>query len=145
SGASSGASRVVFDRILSGPLAGLDTMMSFKDAYGRPKQYHQRIYGLRYDYHTRGRVIRFTRLGRDGQPMAASDGIVTEADDLDEDGEIVSTRYLDAAGWPAPSLQGYPLVKATRDRLGNDTSYATVGLDGQPFVRPDGYVEVRYR
>ena len=144
SGASSGASRVVFERVPSGPLAGVETTVRFKDAYGRPKQNHQRIYGNRIEHDDQGRVIRTTHLDRNDRPIAADDGIATIVQQYNEQGEVVSRTFLDAAGAPARTREGYSAVRISYDAVGNETGYAGFDADDKPVVRPDGYADVRY-
>jgi len=66
-------SHIVLERIETGTLAGLDTVIRFRDADGSPSQNRQRIYGVRSEYDDQGRRIRTTYLDRDDRPTADRD------------------------------------------------------------------------
>src|SRR5262249_18757425 len=136
---SPGASRIVFERDMTGPLAGFDRIMRFTDAEGLPKQNHQRVYGLRSEFDDEGRRIRATYLDRDGRPMADREGIVTIVAQYNEQGDLASRSYLDAAGLPARTSAGYSSFTIGYDSVGNDVSYKTFDPEGRPIARSSGY------
>ncbi|HLQ91966.1 MAG TPA: PDZ domain-containing protein [Xanthobacteraceae bacterium] len=144
SGSSSGASRIVFERVASGPLAGLEAIMRFKDAYGRPKQNHQRIYGVRNEFDNQGRPVRTTNLDRNDRPMPDNEGIVTLVQEYNERGEVVSRSFLDVDGRPARAQAGFFALKIAYDTAGNESRHVTHDIDGTPLARPEGYAETRY-
>jgi hypothetical protein len=144
SGPDNGASRVVFERILSGARAGLDTVMRFRDRDGRPRQNHQRVYGIRSDYDDEGRRVRATYLDREDRPMADRDGIVTVVVQYNEQGDVASRSYRDATDRPTRTSAGYSTIKVDYDSAGNDVTLATFDPDGKPIARPQGHAAMRH-
>jgi len=143
--AGSAASRIVFERIETGARAGFDAVMRFRDADGRPRQNHQRVYGVRSEFDEQGRRLRTTYIDRDDRPMADQAGIVTIVAQYNEQGDVASRFYLDQAGLPMRTQAGYSSLRIGYDGVGNDVSYATFDPDGKPFARPQGYAEMRYQ
>ena len=64
----SGASRVRFTRIESGPQRGHDRTVRYLDAYGNPEPDRDGKYGQECEYDERGQAIRLTALSEDDKP-----------------------------------------------------------------------------
>jgi PDZ domain len=144
SGARSGASRVVFERIPSGPNAGLEVAQRFRDAYGRPRHNHQRVYGTHIEHDKRGEPIRVTYLDRNDQPMADVDGIVGSVATHDARGSLLTFGFVTANGSPALAQTGFSSVAYDNDAAGNQKRRTYRDLGGKPVIWFGGYAEVRY-
>ncbi len=143
SGAHSGASRIIFERIPSGPDAGLENSRRFIDAYGRPKPNHERAYGQQMEYDEHRNQRRITYVDRDGKPTPNADGITIAEAEYNEHGDAISWRILDAAGRPTRSRYGYSKRVIEYDAVGNETSYKYYDENDKPFTLEDGYFEIR--
>src|SRR5205085_2258444 len=121
----SAASRIEVERVETGPRAGLDAVMRFRDADGRPRQNHQRVYGVRSEFDEQGRRLRTTYIDRDDRPMADKEGIVTIVAQYNEQGDASSRSFLDEAGLPMRTQAGYSFLKIGYDGVGNDVSFTT--------------------
>jgi hypothetical protein len=144
SGARSGASRVVFERVPSGPEAGLEVALRFRDAYGRPRHNHQRVYGTRIEHDDRGQPIRTTFLDRDDRPMADVNGVVGNVATYDARGNLLTSGIVAADGRPALAQTGFSIVTYENNAVGNQTRRTFRDLDARPVVWSGGYAEVRY-
>jgi YD repeat-containing protein len=131
-GAGSGASRVVFGRILEGPGAGRELLTWFMDAYGRARPGTLRIYAVRYEYDVRGRFVGFTNLDADGRPARASNGTIGERMQLTDSGGFASAQLVDGAGQPTTRSDGVSRVDYSYDAVGNREKTRYVEIDGKP-------------
>lgn len=103
-------------------------------------------YGLRRDeFDDQDRVIRFTHLGADGQPITLTAGYTSVTREYDDAGRSKIEMYFDKAGKPAVLSLGHSGIQYIRD----DETGKTIGMvyldaNGNPMTTSQGYASVRY-
>ncbi len=86
-----------------------------------------------------GRLVRYTLLGADGQPVLASEGFATEQFACDDWGNITGCTYLGVSGEPVTHCEGYARVTRRYDALGNEIEWACFDADGEAVLCEAGY------
>jgi hypothetical protein len=99
------------------------------------------IAGWSTEYDVYGRVRRETNLDAVGQPTKGSDS-VSEDREYDERGFPVRTLYRDAGGNLTPGGTNGSIIQRDYDVRGHVTAYRTLGADGKPVLRSEGYSTV---
>jgi len=138
----SGASRVRFTRIESGPQRGHDRTVRYLDAYGNPEPDRDGKYGQECEYDERGQAIRLTALSEDDKPTLPRGAPATTRLRYDDRGNIVEYRFFDenGAAMRDPS-SGAVVQQAEYDEYGNIVTLTLLDAGGQPAKGADKYVK----
>ncbi len=93
----------------------------------------------RLSYDAYDRVIRVDYEGPDGAPLRSPEiGAASVVQRYDRAGRLVETTYLDTAGRPAATAEGYAILRQTYDRYGREITREFLGPDASPVAPAPG-------
>lgn len=103
-------------------------------------------YGLtRDEFDDQDRVIRYTHLGVDGQPIVLKAGYTSATREYDDAGRSKIEMYFDKAGKPAVLSLGHSGIQYIRDdETGKTIGKVYLDVNGNPMTNTQGYASVRY-
>lgn len=98
------------------------------------------VYGKRFDYDDKGRLVCITNLGEDGSVMRTQYGNsnIIEKFEYDEKGRLLSGSSYDAGENPVLDYNGVFKSKIRYDENGNPECFSRYGTDNQPIMDKDG-------
>lgn len=95
------------------------------------------VFGMRYNYDDKGRVVRIDYIARNGSIKANKDGLATRLYSYDDNDNWKYTKYLNSSGGPSHDGNDCPLVQYDYDKYGNKTAESYFMLDHTPTIRAD--------
>lgn len=129
-----GITHVQFDRIASGPQAGMDREIYFLDGKGQRQPAPSGVFGLRYVRNEQGMPIEEINLNAKGEPTVNNMGTARMRRVFDEQGNLVKETTFDVNDHPLRDGSGVASVKRSHDRYGNPTKFEAFDANGQPVV-----------
>lgn len=116
---------------------GHETQRSYFDAEDKPCVHKEGHAGTAQTYDDRGRLLRATRLGLDGQPWVnPADNIAGWSSDFDDRGNEIRRTYFGADGKPCLHKEGHAGYQQTFNERNQCTRYAWLDVAGKPWVNP---------
>lgn len=105
----------------------------------------ENIYGIRYEYDSRGHKTEEQFLGADGQPTSNGLGLSIKQYEYDDDDNWCAVRYLNIDRGPSHDGNNCALVRIGSDEWGNRISECYYTIEGERSIRTDlGIFGIRY-
>jgi len=95
------------------------------------------VHRIANEYNDRGKLIRRSNYGLDGNLVMSSQGYATIRYRYDERGFLVETVWTGIDGQPCVSSSGYAKATYVRDDYGRSLGESLFGIDGQPAVNKE--------